>query len=142
MNTSFRVAKKKAKTIRLTGRLVIDVNGTAVEVSNTFKIQTDISYSGMSQAEQDTVLKAVETALAGNADISFTAVMEAEEVKSQSKNPKAPSPLDEILAKVNKPKPEELVAAVVRDDEAKLESITGALESLGVTTLPQTKGVA
>lgn len=139
MSNSFIKPKKQAKVIRLVGSLIVDVNGQKVEVSNSFRIQTDIAYSGMSVAEQETVLKAIETALAGNADISFQANLEAQEIKSQAKA-KEPSPLDLILAEANKPKEADLVEAVVRDDKAKADSHQSALDILGAKTLPEAIG--
>ena len=135
MNHSFTKTKKQAKTIRLVGDLLVNINGQKVKVSDSFRIQTDIAYSGMSVAEQETVLKAIETALAGNADISFTANLEAQQVKSQARATE-PSPLDLLLAAANKPKQDELVEAVVRDDKAKSTAHQNALDILGASALP------
>ena len=95
----------------------------------------------MSIAEQETAMHAVNTALANNADITFTAELTPEVVKTANKGPQAPSPLDQILADLNKPKPAELVEAIVRDDTAKLESTSAALDILGAADLPASFGV-
>lgn len=140
--SSFTKAKKTPKVIRLSGPLVININGQELTISEDFKLQTDLAFSGMKLDEQETMYKAWQTALAGNAEITFTANLEAEEVKTSAKNiNKEPSALDLILAEANKPKPDELLEATVRDDKAKTESTEGALAILGVTSLPETKGI-
>ena len=137
---TFTANKRQAKSIRLVGTLTIDVNGTPVQVSTAFKLQTDLAYSGMSVAEQDTVLNAYKTALVADADINFSLQLKAEEIKSAVKTSKEPSALDLILAEINKPSPEDMLEAVLRDDVSKEGSTQAALDILGVTSLPDTLG--
>jgi len=137
---NYTATKTQPKSVRLVGTLIIDVNGQEVEVSQTFKIQTDLTYSGMTQAQQETTMNAVNTALAGNADIKFSMQLAAEEIQARAS--KEPSAIDLILAELNKPKPAALVEASIRDDEAKAKSIEAALSILGAATLPETKGVS
>ena len=141
MNKSFSANKRQAKFVRFTGTLTVEINGQSIEVSNAFKLQTDLAFSGMTQAEQDTVLNAWKTALAGNADIKFNLNLDAQEIPNKQPTNKEPSVIDRILEEANKPKPGEMADAILRDEEAKSESIDVALEFLGVEALPKSKGV-
>ena len=131
-------SKKQAKPIRLTGSLTIDINGTAVEVSNTFKLQTDLMYSGMSLMEQETVMNAYKTALTTDAIIKFSAKLTAEEIVP--KTVKEPSAIDLLLLEINKPTEIDLLEAATRDDAAKEVATQKALEILGIDEMPKTKG--
>jgi hypothetical protein len=141
-NSSFAPTKKEAK-VRLVGSLTLNINGTIVKLSDSFRVQTDLAYTGMSVAEQNTAMSAVNAALAGKAEITFTAELVAEEVRTAgAKGSQAPSAIDALLAGLTSPVDSAaIVDSAVREDAAVAIATEAALDILGATTLPASFGV-
>jgi len=133
MTNSYATTKKQPKSIRLTGSLIVEINGTKVEVSDSFVLQTDLTYSGMSVPQQDTVLKAYLTALSSGAEIRFHTNLTAQEIKAKQKA--EPTALDLMLQDLNKADPEQLAEAATREEQDKSKSIQGSLDILGATSV-------
>lgn len=130
---------KVSKKVRLQGTLKITIQTEdgpqTFPVSSDFLVATDLTYSGMSPNEQATVISAVNASLSGKAEVTFTATMKAQELKSAQESAKV-NPLDDILASLTTASPTDRLEAVVRDDQAVTASKNAALDILGASSVP------
>lgn len=130
---------KVSKKVRLQGTLEITIQTEdgpqTFPVSSDFLVATDLTYSGMSIGEQETTISAVTAALSGKAEVTFTATMQAQELKSAQESAKV-NPLDDILAGLTSASPADRLEAVVREDQAVTKSKNAALDILGASSVP------
>jgi len=123
---------KSNKKIRLKGNLSIVIKGKPYEISDSFVLQTDVSFTGLSTNEQETLLNAVEAILNGDVEESeFHFNLKPELLKSQQQQ--EPSEIDKILAAARAPSTVDLVEASVNQDAAEATAKSIALDILGAT---------
>jgi len=127
--TSYKIKPKAANIVRLEGALTININGQPFVINDAFKIQTDLKFSGLSEQNQQAVMAAYQTALQEDNDVTFSLELLAKEIPV--KGPKELSPLEKLLADLNKPTPEALTKAALENEEAVKDSLQGSLKIMG-----------